>query len=171
MNDAAAARTRAERTVIDSFDEEFARLHARACRLINDTPDEILYRAFNTTTVDATFPSIGECVLRSAGAVEQTFGGITSNLWDDPFEWTLPETLSSRALIVEYLIEVEQTRKHAFGCFAGDADLLKKIATPSGEMPSLINLLQDTLARAVGYQGHAIAIRATLSNNPPAEYH
>ncbi len=171
MNDSAAAHTQAERTVIDSFDEEFARLHARACRLINTTPDEVLYRDTNTTTGDATFPSVGECVLRSAGAVEQTFGGITSNLWDDPFEWTLPETLSTRALIVEYLTEVEQTRKHAFGCFVGDSDLLKKIATPSGEMHPLINLLQDTLVRAVGYQGRAIAIRGTLSNNSPAEYH
>ena len=115
--------------------------------------------------------SIGECVLRSAGRVEQTFGGITSNLWDDPFEWTLPETLSSRARIVEYLTEVEQTRKHAFGCFAGDADLLKKIATPSGEMSPLINLLLDTLARALNYQGRAVALQATLSNTRPAEYH
>ena len=171
MNGAAAAHTQAGRTVIESFDEEFARLHARACRLIATTPDEILYRDLSPTTRDEPSQSIGECVLRSAASVEQTFGGITSNLWDDPFEWTLPETLSSRARIVEYLTEVEETRKHAFGCFAGDADLLKKIATPSGEMPPLINLLLDTLARALNYQGRAVALRAKLSNTRPAEYH
>ena len=163
MNYVAAAHPQAERTLIDSFDEEFARLHARACRLINTTPDKILYRDPNTTMGEATFPSIGACALRSAGAVEQTFGGITSNLWDDPFEWTLPETLSSCALIIEYLTEVEKTRKHAFGCFVGDADLLKKIATPSGEMQTLIDLLQNTLARARVYQERATAVHAMLS--------
>ena len=39
--------------------------------------------------------SCGEYILRSAAAVEQTFGGITTRLWDDPFEWTLPEALST----------------------------------------------------------------------------
>ena len=49
-------------------------------------------------------------LLRSAAAVEQTFGGITTRLWDDPFEWTLPEKLSSTDLLIGYLNEVEQTR-------------------------------------------------------------
>jgi hypothetical protein len=157
--------------MIESFDEEFARLHARSCKLIETTPAEFLYRDLSARSKDAASQSVGEHVLRSAGAVEQTFGGITSNLWDDPFEWTLPEVLSSPERVIEYLAEVEQTRKHAFGCFAGDGDLLKKVALPSGERRPLINLLLDTFVRAVGYQGRAIAIRATLSNNPPAEYH
>ena len=38
---------------------------------------------------------LGEHIVRSAGAVEQTFDGITANLWDDPFEWTLPENLAT----------------------------------------------------------------------------
>jgi hypothetical protein len=37
----------------------------------------------------ATGDSCGEQVLRSAAIVEQSFGGLTANLWDDPFEWTL----------------------------------------------------------------------------------
>ncbi|HYN25912.1 MAG TPA: hypothetical protein VES69_12800, partial [Pyrinomonadaceae bacterium] len=94
-----------------------------------------------------------------------TCGGITSNLWDDPFEWTLPETLSTSARVIEYLSEVEETRKHAFACFAGDGDLLKKIATPSGEMRPLISLLLDTLVRALGFQGRAVALLATVSQD------
>ncbi|SRR6266498_3952914 len=171
MNDAGEAGTPTERTMIESFDEEFARLHSRSCKLIETTPAELLYRDLSARTSDAASQSVGAHVLRSAGAVEQTFGGITSNLWDDPFEWTLPEMLSSPERVIEYLAEVEQTRKHAFGCFAGDADLLKNIASPYGKRRPLINLLLDTFVRAVGYQGRAIAIRATLSNYPPAEYH
>jgi hypothetical protein len=47
--------------------------------------------------------SVGEQILRSAAVIEQTFGGLTANLWDDPFEWTLPETLATPESIVAYL--------------------------------------------------------------------
>jgi hypothetical protein len=96
-------------------------------------------------------------VLRSAGAVERTFGGITTNLWDDPFEWTLPETLSNAGLIAGYLHEVEATRLRGFELFGGDEDLLKEIAVPSGEMQTIYALLLDTLARAAHHEGRAFA--------------
>jgi len=102
-------------------------------------------------------------VLRSAGVVEQTFGGITSNLWDDPFEWTLPETLSTPARVIEYLGEVEETRQRAFASFRTDGDLLKQIATPSDNMRPIIGLLLDTLVRAQSYQGRAMFLIETLS--------
>jgi hypothetical protein len=59
---------------------------------------------------------------------------------------------------------VEGTRKHAFACFAGDGDLLKKIATPSGEMCPLSSLLLDTLERAFALQGRAAALAAEGSH-------
>ena len=158
MNEVASVQTHPERTVIESFDREFERLHVRSCKLIETTAVEILY---SDSQVTSDSVSVGVLVLRSAGVVEQTCGGITSNLWDDPFEWTLPETLSTSARVIEYLGEVEETRKHAFDCFAADADLLKKIATPSGEMRPLISLLLDTLVRALGFQGRAVALVAT----------
>ena len=164
MNNVVSAQTSSERRVIESFDKEFARLHARSCRLIERNPVGILYEGSHSSGRDAVSLSAGEYVLKSAGIVEQTFGGITSNLWDDPFEWTLPETLSTTARLLDYLGEVENTRKHAFGCFSGDGDLLKTIAAPSGDMRPLINLLLDTLVRALGYQGRAIAMLTALSN-------
>ena len=163
--------TAPQRTVIESLDEHFAQLHARSRELIETTPAELLYRDLSGNANNASPQSVGLYVLRSAGTVEQTFGGITANLWDDPFEWTLPEVLSNPERVIEYLTEVEQTRKHAFGSFVGDADLLKKVASPSGDRLPLINLLLDTIVRAIGYQGRAIGMRASLSNNPPAEYH
>lgn len=160
MDKVVSVQTHPERTVIESFDTEFERLHARSCKLIETTPVKILYGDSDANSDSA---SVGVFILRSAGVVEQTCGGLTSNLWDDPFEWTLPETLSTRARVIEYLGEVEGTRKHAFACFAGDEDLLKKIATPSGEMRSLMSLLQDTLVRALDFQGRAVALLAKVS--------
>jgi hypothetical protein len=159
MDQVVGVQTYPERVVIESFDTEFERLHARSCRLIETTPLAILYRD-SQANIDSA--SVVVFVLRSAGVVEQTCGGLTSNLWDDPFEWTLPEQLSTGARVIEYLREVEETRKHAFACFARDEDLLKKIATPSGEMRPLITLLLDTLVRALGFQGRAVALLATV---------
>jgi hypothetical protein len=160
MDEVASVQTHPERTVIESLDTEFERLHARSCKLIETTSVGILY---GNSQANSDAASVGVLVLRSAGVVEQTCGGITSNLWDDPFEWTLPETLSTRARVIEYLGEVEETRKHAFACFAADGDLLKKIATPTGGIRPLISLLLDTLGRALWFQGRAVAQLATVS--------
>ena len=92
--------------------------------------------------------SVGEQILRSAAVIEQTFGGLTANLWDDPFEWTLPETLSTSELIVEHLAEVDALRERFFGSLDGDDALRKYVAVPSGEPRSLIELLNETLVRA-----------------------
>jgi len=101
--------------------------------------------------------SCGEYVLRSGGKVEQTFGGITANLWDDPFEWTLPETLPRGSDIVNYLNEAEAMRGRGFAILKSDADLIKRIAVPSGEMQSLFDLIVGTLRYAAHYQGRAFA--------------
>ncbi|MGH9967372.1 MAG: hypothetical protein ACREBG_06010 [Pyrinomonadaceae bacterium] len=166
MNEAVGPSTEIDRKVVEGFEKAFERLHARSRMLIETTPLERLYTGSATGSNGAS-PSVGSYVLRSAAVVEQTFGGITANLWDDPFEWTLPETLSTGARIIEYLDEVEETRKRAFACFSGDEDLKKEIAAPSGDMCPLINLLLDTLVRAAELQGRALAQLATLSNPRP----
>ena len=84
-------------------------------KLVETVDQDLLYR-------HPPAVAIGEQILRSAAAIEQTFGGLTSNLWDDPFEWTLPETLSTPAAIVEYLSEVDALRQRAFMSINGDAD-------------------------------------------------
>jgi len=143
--------------LISSLDEQFARLHARSQSLIKIVPEEKLY--WQPRQSSGAFPvySCGEHLLRSAAAVEQTFGGITANLWDDPFEWTLPESLDTPARITEYLNEVEATRQRGFALFVNDDDLLKEIAVPSGAMQTLCALLLEMLERAAHYQGRAFA--------------
>jgi hypothetical protein len=145
--------------LIAGLDEQFARIDVRSRALLSLIPAEQLYRPPRMARA-AAYPvySCGEHLLRSAAAVEQTFGGITTNLWDDPFEWTLPETLATPELVLEYLAEVEATRRRGFESFADDGDLRKEIMAPSGESVRLFSLLLGTLARASHHQGRAFAV-------------
>ena len=143
--------------IVRSLDEQFRSLHARSRALVAAVPAEKLYAQPEAPAGMAPAYSCGEYILRSAATVEQTFGGINSNLWDDPFEWTLPESLPTTAHVEVYLEEVEETRLKTFALFRSDEDLLKKIAVPSGEMRALLDLLFETLVRASHYQGRAFA--------------
>ena len=143
--------------IVLSLDEEFARLHGRSVALARAVPADRLYWQPREAARFHPAYSCGEHLLRSAAAVEQTFGGITASLWDDPFEWTLPETLRTPALVEEYLGEVEATRRRGFALLRSDGDLAKEIVVPSGETRTLAALLLDTLARAAHQQGRAYA--------------
>ena len=79
------------KNLIAWFEREFAPLEQAWRELIQATDDDRLYQSDGQHN-----PGVDEQVLKSARIVEQTFGGITANLWDDPFERTLPETLTSR---------------------------------------------------------------------------
>jgi hypothetical protein len=138
-------------------------LHLRSAELISSTSVELLYR--NARRSNGPPFSAGENVLRSAAAVEQTFGGITANLWDDPFEWTLPENLSTTERLIEYLEEVEATRNRAFVRFVQDSDLVKEVQVPGGNTRRLIELLAETLVKGAEYQGRAIAALAIVSTD------
>ena len=141
---------------IEALDRQFAQLHRDSHKLIEVISPELLYHQPSGRSNSLPLHSCGEHLLRSAAVVEQTFGGITANLWDDPFEWTLPETLPTTDKVSGYLDEVEATRKHGFRLFKSDVDLVKEIMAPSGPT-QLLPLLLDTLARAAHHQGRAWA--------------
>jgi len=107
-------------------------------------------------------------ILRSAAILEQTFGGLTTNLWDDPFEWTLPETLNNQERIIEYLAEVDATRERAFCCFSDDA-LTKYVSSPAGEFV-LLSVLLDALVRASDYHGRAAATSKMFSDGSTVRF-
>lgn len=163
MSDSGAQPFKRE-PVVRSLDEQFARLHQNSLSLVAVIPAELLYRKPRQSPGIFPVYSCGEYILRSAASVEQTFGGITTNLWDDPFEWTLPETLSSAARVKEYLGEVEATRQRAFELFTSDDVLAREIVVPSGEKQTLVSLLTETLARAAHQQGRAYATFRFLSD-------
>jgi hypothetical protein len=148
---------------INLFDRQFSRLHLRSCELIQKIPNEKLY--WQPREKDALFPvnSGGEYVLRSAGTVEQTFGGLTVKLWDDPFEWTLPEQLSTIDKILEYLNEVEETRQKGFALFQSDEDLRRELPAPE-KLKTIFALLLETIARAEHFQGRAFAVFKMFSD-------
>jgi hypothetical protein len=173
MDDKKNAQTLGKREMVENLDREFARLHFNSCAVIAHTPVEVLYSVPEET--DASFfssglsspVSVGENILRCAATIEQTFGGITANLWDDPFEWTLPEYLTTPAKVNEHLVDVEATRKRAFSSFTDDACLLKHVAVPSGETRPLTDLLLETLCCAGDYQAQALVVLKILSGISP----
>ena len=145
------------RQFIQSIDAQFAVLHRQSRELIAKLSAEQLYARRNGSA-----NSCGEQLLRSAAVVEQSFGGLTANLWDDPFEWTLPETLNTPAKVLEYLEEVEAIRSQAFRAFRSDADLAKEIMTPAGTAKLRVFLL-DTLERARHHLQRALVIFELLN--------
>lgn len=146
----------ANREIVEHLDREFAGLINSLKELVSSVPLDLIYR-------NPPAASIGENILRSAAVIEQTCGGLTANLWDDPFEWTLPETLSNTDLIVEYLSEVDLARMRAFNSILDDGALSKYISVPSGEPRTLVSLLLETLINAADYRGRAVATSKILA--------
>jgi hypothetical protein len=151
------------KNLIEIFENQFLKIHTRSNEFVKIVPNERLY--WQPREKDALFPvnSCGEYILRSAAAVEQTFGGITTRLWDDPFEWTLPEQLSTNELILEYLGEVESTRQKGFTFFNSDEDLKREMPAPE-KLKSIFQILLETIARAEHFQGRAFAVFKTFSD-------
>ncbi len=137
------------RNLIEILEQECVGLLSQLKQLVEGVPAQSLYENPPHSI------SVGENIVRSAAALEQAFGGLTTNLWDDPHEWTLPETLSTSALIVEYLAEVDQARIRAFGSLVDDSALEKYIAMPSGEQASIRALLVNALAAARDFERRA----------------
>jgi len=143
------------RDIANHLEREFIRLISSLNNLVGSVPFDLLYQTPPSV-------SIAENILRSAAVIEQTCGGLTANLWDDPFEWTLPETLSTADRIVEYLSEVDVARQRAFASIVDDSALTKYIAVPSGEAKPLGSLLVETLVTAGDYRGRAVATSKIL---------
>jgi hypothetical protein len=151
------------KNVLTAIDLQFTVLDKRSREFLALLTPETLYLRPRKLENSMTPFSCGEYILRSAAMVEQTFGGITTRLWDDPFEWTLPEKLSDVAKIVNYLDEVDATRRNGMGFFTSDDDLLREIPAPERVLP-IITILLDTLSRARHYQGRGFAIFLMISD-------
>lgn len=145
------------KTLINSFESQFENLDKRLRILIKKTPDKLLF--FQPPEIALEFPvnSVGNFVLRSAGKIEQTFNGITAKLWDDPFEWTLPETLSTGDLILEYLNETEKIRQRVFFVLKSDEDLRRELPAPE-KLKTLFEVLLETISEAENFNGRAVLI-------------
>jgi hypothetical protein len=151
------------RKLIETFENQFLKLHLRSGEFVKKIPDDKLFWKPRELTQTLAMFSCGEYILRSAGAVEQTFGGITARLWDDPFEWTLPEELSTVEKITDYLAEVEETRRKGFAFFGSDEDLRRELPAPE-KLKSIAEILLETIARSEHFQGRAFAVYQMFSD-------
>src|SRR5258706_15902596 len=88
--------------LIADLDRQFSQLHRESRELVRAIPPALLYYRPSAGANSPPALSCGEQILRSAAVVEQTFGGLATNLWDDPFEWTLPENLSTPEKVSDY---------------------------------------------------------------------
>lgn len=157
--------TNAEKAkIVGAFAAGFERLHVSTCDLMRLIPQDKLYWQPRPSSGDFPIYSCGEHVLRSAAAIEQTFGGITANLWDDPFEWTLPETLLTPDAIIGYMQEAADMRRRGIALLRRDSDLCKEIATAIGERQSIGSLLAETLIRAAHHHGQSFSVFRMFSD-------
>lgn len=150
--------------VLSALDKRFALIDARSRDLLVRLPDHLPYKRPRETRSEMAPFSCGEYILRSAAMVEKTFGGITTRLWDDPFEWTLPEKLVNKDLITAYLDEVEATRLKGFSFFTSDQDLKREIPAPETLRP-LSDILLETIDLASHFQGRAFALFQVLTDD------
>jgi hypothetical protein len=149
--------------ILSTFDQQFVLVDSRSRELLAKLSDDQLFTKPRPITGTMAMFSCGEYLLRSAAMVEKTFGGITTRLWDDPFEWTLPEKLADRASVLDYLNEVESTRVKGFTFFTSDQDLTRQIPAPERLRP-LIEIMLDTLMTASHFQGRAFAVFQMISD-------
>jgi hypothetical protein len=145
------------RTLIKSLDVRFAALEGQLRELISGMPEDKLFlkpAADDRSLIDF---SVGGCAVRSAAMIEQVFLGLTRRLWDDPFEWTLPEKLNSPAAIIDYLGEVGEARVKGMVFLKSDADLSRELPAPEKLRP-IFDVLVEALVKAEHYHGRAEAI-------------
>src|SRR5437764_1168152 len=123
--------------LVKILDGQFTEIDGRQRRLINAVPDSKLFWTPVSIIDTMVLLSVGGGILRSASMIEQVFLGITRRLWDDPFEWTLPEKLSTKNAIVSYLDEVTEARRRGLAFITSDADLSRKLPAPESLNPVL----------------------------------
>lgn len=136
---------------------QFDKIDQRSIDLLSLTSEDRLFWRPEALVSDGEPYSCGELIIRSAAAVEQTFLGITRRLWDDPFEWTLPEELANKARLIGYLNEVSATRQNGFAFFKDESDLFREIPAPDS-LKTIIQVLLETLDRSSHLQGRAYGV-------------
>jgi len=145
------------RPLIDSFDSRFSDIDRRQRLLLSEVTHDELFWSPVSKNDSMMVLSVGGAILRSAAMIEQAFLGITRRLWDDPFEWTLPEKLSTTSAIVEYLDEVVSTRSQGLRFLSSDADLARQLPAPEKLKP-IFEVLIDAIARAENNLGRGDAV-------------
>jgi hypothetical protein len=140
--------------LIGEFDRKFVLVHQVRSKLVGEVGDELVYRPLMETGNRFAPQTIGILLIRSAAVVEQMINGLTVRLWDDPFEWTLPERLPTVEHLIAYFDDVENARVRGFRFLRDDADLTKSIPAPV-EIKTLYDVLTDALQHSEQFLNEA----------------
>ena len=141
---------------INDFAEEFTRVEDSVVQILPLIPEDKLYwKPFQSKTHVRIY-SCGELISHSMGAIEACCNGILNNFWDDPFEWTLRESLPNREYLGGYIDEVIAVTRETFGLLKSD-DLPKRIYLPDGVPTTIGKLLLRTLLHSVHHRGQLYA--------------
>ncbi|MDM7920858.1 MAG: hypothetical protein QUS14_01050 [Pyrinomonadaceae bacterium] len=145
------------RELIEIIDAKLAENLERSKRLLENVDENLLFK--RPSGLESSFApfSFGENIVRSAAVIEQAFGGITTRLWDDPFEWTLPEELATTERIAAYINEVDQYRRKGIEFLATDDDLRRTMPAPETVTP-ILKILLDAMSKSSTHIGQAATI-------------
>jgi hypothetical protein len=155
------------REIIEELQSSFDELIRRSVEMTKAVAADDLFRKPAQFEGSYEMFSIGEFMLRSTGAIEQAFAGITTRLWDDPFEWTLPEYMASPERILDYLDEVSETARRGFTFLKDDDELKRQLPAPR-ELKTILQILLSAIERAAHFQGRAAAACQLVSGKRPA---
>lgn len=147
--------------MIKTLEDQFTELFLKSKKLVETVEDGKLYKRL---LEQVPLTSVGENVIRSSNVVEQFAGGITRRLWDDPWEWSLPESLSQKTRLLEYLETVEKERKKAFEFLKTDDEISRELPAPE-EFKTIGEVIFSTLRRAEHYLARAELIEYYLRKN------
>jgi uncharacterized damage-inducible protein DinB len=148
---------------IDIIRAEFERIHKNLIEVLDIIPEDKLYwKPFESKNFIRVY-SCGELISHIGGSVEYAFNGITTNFWEEPFEWITREALPTRSHIAAYLEETARVRRLAFSQLK-DEDLNKQIYFPNGANRSLAEILIRTLTHISHHRGQVYAYLHLLSD-------
>jgi uncharacterized damage-inducible protein DinB len=143
-------------SAIRTIESEFNLLHENLIEVLELIPaDRLYWRPFESASFVRVY-SCGELISHVGGLMEYSFNGITSNFWEEPFEWTTREALPNQAAIREYLEEVARVRRVAFDHLT-DSDLSKQLFYPNATATSVGEILITTLTHAAHHRGQVYA--------------
>jgi uncharacterized damage-inducible protein DinB len=141
---------------VEVIGAEFELIHNNLIDVLKIIPEERLYwKPFESESFIRVY-SCGELISHIGGLVEYTFNGITSNFWEEPFEWITREVLPTRAHIAAYLEEAARGRRVAFDTLTDD-DLPKRVYYPDATPTTVGEILLSTLSHASHHRGQVYA--------------
>ncbi len=141
---------------VEVLNSELETIHSNLLEALALIPEDRLYwKPFESADFIHIY-SCGELISHIGGSIEYAFNGITSNFWEEPFEWITREALPTRLHIADYLEETARTRRVAFARLT-DQDLPKKIYFPNATGATIGEILINTLTHASHHRGQVYA--------------